>query len=237
MILDGDEVVAEIVRYLSTFDEYAGRVTNDLYGNTVPELLKESVQKEVIVVEHVDTDLESSAHGYPINQLNEIEITILRAVKPSNVFSDYRRSTAAIARDIIQRIKDPVAGTLGMPDVDIEFNKNTPGEVMVGSVKCTGIILSGKFKTYFENPNIVDVSGYVKDSSGVGISGVTITFSNGGGTVVTNSLGYYKHSVAMEYSGSATPTLSGWTFSPVSRTYSGIIAYQKKQNYTATENP
>lgn len=153
MILDGDEVVTEIIRYLSTFEDYTGRVTDDPYGKTIPELLKESTQKEVIVVEHQNTDYENSVHGVPRDQMHEIDITILRAIKPTDIFSNFRRSIAEVARDIIRKIKEPEHGTLGMPDVDIEFTKNTPGEVMVGSVKCSAIILSSRVKTYFENPN------------------------------------------------------------------------------------
>lgn len=237
MILDGCEIVTELIRYLSTFENYTGRVTDDLYGKSVPDLLKEGIQKEVIVVEHVDTEFENSAHGVPIDQIHSIDITILRAVKLNDNFSGFRNNIAGVARDVIRKIKDPVSGTLNMPDVDIEFNKSTPGEVMVGSVKCSAIILSAKVKTYFENPNIVEVSGYVKDGSDVGINGVTITFSNDGGTVITNSSGFYKKEVIYGYTGTATPSLTGWTFNPGSFSYSDIINNQKNKNYIGTLNP
>lgn len=237
MILDGYEVVAELIRYLSTFEDYTSRVTDDLYGKSIPDLLKESTQKEVIVVEHIDTDFENSVHGVPIDQVHFVDITILRATKSTDGFSGFRNSVADVSRDIIRKIKDPANGTLNMPDVDIEFTKSTPGEVMVGSVKCTAIILSVKVKTYFENPNIVEVSGYVKNGSGVGINGVTITFSNGGGTVITNSYGFYKKDVSYGYTGTAAPSLTGYTFNPVSLSYNGIITNQKNNNYIGTLNP
>lgn len=236
MILDGHEVVAELMRYLSTFEDYTSRVTDDLYGKSVPELLKESLQKEVIVIEHIDTDFENAAHGVPIDQLHFIDITILRATKPIDAFSGYRSSVAGVSRDIIRKIKDPANDTLNMPDIDIEFTKSTPGEVMVGSVKCTAIILSCKVKTYFENPNIVEIYGYVKNEGGAGINGATITFSNDGGTAITNSHGFYKKDVIYGYTGTATPILSGWTFNPISLTFSGIIKNQKDKNFIGTLN-
>jgi len=61
------------------------------------------------------------------------------------------------------------------------------------------------------------VSGYVKDSSGNGISGVTISFSGGYSSVTTASNGYWSKS-GLTGSVSVTPSKSGWMFNPENAT-------------------
>ena len=58
-----------------------------------------------------------------------------------------------------------------------------------------------------------NVSGYVKDISGIGISHVIVSFSGSSSSVTTNSSGYW---VKDELSGKVvvTPSKTGWTFSP-----------------------
>ena len=78
------------------------------------------------------------------------------------------------------------------------------------------------------------ISGKVKASDGTGIEGVTITFSNAGGSTATDSSGNYSHSVSLGWSGSATPSKIGYSFSPASRSYSNVTSDQTSQDYTAT---
>gem|GEM_PF-3057879 len=76
------------------------------------------------------------------------------------------------------------------------------------------------------------ISGYVKDSSGNPISGVKITFTNGMGSVTTNASGFYSRKVNGSWSGSITPSKTGSTFNPPSRSYSGITSNMSNQDYT-----
>jgi hypothetical protein len=78
------------------------------------------------------------------------------------------------------------------------------------------------------------ISGHVRTSSGDGISGVTITFSNGEGSTTTDSSGEYEQKVEEDWSGTATPSKVGYNFIPVSRNYSDVEEDQKKQDYTGT---
>ena len=80
--------------------------------------------------------------------------------------------------------------------------------------------------------NVVTISGYVRTSGGTGITGVTVTFSNSGGTATTDSSGYYSRAVSYGWSGSATPSLSGYTFIPTSLSYTNVTTNQSNQNYT-----
>jgi hypothetical protein len=77
----------------------------------------------------------------------------------------------------------------------------------------------------------------VKISSGTGVSDVLITFSNGGGTATTDSSGNYSITVPDGYTGTATPSKTGYTFSPATKSYSSLTAKQTGQDYTATLAP
>ena len=88
---------------------------------------------------------------------------------------------------------------------------------------------------YFNNgtpPSDPRISGYVRTSSGSGISGVTVTFSNSGGTDTTDSDGYYSEVVPYGWSGTATPSKADYTFSPTSKSYSNVKSNDSSENYT-----
>ncbi|NIM14600.1 MAG: hypothetical protein GTO45_21505 [Candidatus Aminicenantes bacterium] len=67
---------------------------------------------------------------------------------------------------------------------------------------------------------------------GTGLSGVTLTFSNNGGTTTTDQNGYYSHVVLDDWLGTVTPSKSGYTFTPSSRNYTPITVHQTDQDYT-----
>jgi hypothetical protein len=78
------------------------------------------------------------------------------------------------------------------------------------------------------------ISGRVMNGQ-FGMNGVTITLSNGGGSVGTSgdihTAGSYAIAVNYGWSGTATPSLSGRYFSPESRSYSNVTADQADQGY------
>jgi M6 family metalloprotease-like protein/uncharacterized repeat protein (TIGR02543 family) len=78
------------------------------------------------------------------------------------------------------------------------------------------------------------ISGTVATSGGVGVQGVTITFSGGEGTASTDANGNYSHSITFGWSGTATPSKAGYTFSPTSRDYTNITSDQAGEDYTGT---
>jgi len=63
--------------------------------------------------------------------------------------------------------------------------------------------------------------------AGVVMSGLT-------GNPTTNASGFYSGTVTYNWSGTVTPTLAGYSFSPVNRAYSNVAANQTVQDYTAT---
>jgi hypothetical protein len=51
---------------------------------------------------------------------------------------------------------------------------------------------------------------------------------------VTDALGAYSATVAVDFSGTVTPILAGYAFDPASRTYTNLPTNQTAQDYTAT---
>ena len=78
------------------------------------------------------------------------------------------------------------------------------------------------------------ISGFVRTDGGEGMEGVTITFDTGGGEATTASDGSYSHAVKEGWSGTATPSLNCYTFTPPSRSYTDVTSDYSDQNYTGT---
>ncbi|MDI6641531.1 MAG: FG-GAP-like repeat-containing protein, partial [Elusimicrobiota bacterium] len=79
-----------------------------------------------------------------------------------------------------------------------------------------------------------NITGYVRNSGGTGISGVTVTFSGvSSGTYNTGETGYYEFLNLESGNYTVTPTKTGWKFEPVSRSTS-IVADISDWNFTGT---
>ncbi|HKY52811.1 MAG TPA: DUF1996 domain-containing protein, partial [Anaerolineales bacterium] len=75
-------------------------------------------------------------------------------------------------------------------------------------------------------------------SGNTGVGGITLSYMDGTGKVVTSSgNGTYGLPVSDNWSGSVTPSHACFTFSPTSRSYSNIIMNESGQNYTPTFIP
>jgi hypothetical protein len=83
----------------------------------------------------------------------------------------------------------------------------------------------------------VTISGYVRDAGGDGVSGVTVTFSDGGGSVSTDGNGFYSCEVPSGWSGTVTPSKGGYAFEPWSRSYNGVRFDTPDQNYRGSGSP
>ncbi len=73
------------------------------------------------------------------------------------------------------------------------------------------------------------ISGYVRNDSGVGISGVSITGLPQ--TTTTNANGFYAARVDSGWSGTVTPVLTNYTFTPSSQSYTNVTSNQS-QDFT-----
>jgi hypothetical protein len=79
----------------------------------------------------------------------------------------------------------------------------------------------------------VTISGYVKNDALVPIEGVLISASTGESTT-TNPAGYYELDFPSPWTGTITPTETGWTFEPVHREYSALTTDVSDAHFTAT---
>jgi hypothetical protein len=77
------------------------------------------------------------------------------------------------------------------------------------------------------------VSGMVT-LNGAALSGVSLAATNGVSCTSSDATGSYACTVPQGWSGTVTPSLSGYTFTPTSRSYSSVSANQTAQNYAAT---
>ena len=68
------------------------------------------------------------------------------------------------------------------------------------------------------------------------LAGVSFTATTGGSCTASDSTGQYTCTVPQNWSGTVTPTLSGYSFTPPSRTYTTVVANQTAQDYAAAVN-
>ncbi|QTA83104.1 fibronectin type III domain-containing protein [Desulfonema limicola] len=102
-----------------------------------------------------------------------------------------------------------------------------------GSRSYTSVSSSLFNQDFSGTPATLSISGYVRNSSGAGVSGVSISLSNSGGTAVTDTSGYYTKSVSYGWSGTVTPQKSGYTFTPADKSFSNVTANQSNQDFAA----
>jgi RHS repeat-associated protein len=69
--------------------------------------------------------------------------------------------------------------------------------------------------------------------SGSPLAGVAFTATNGGSCTPSNASGQYSCAVPSSWSGTVTPALTGYVFTPASLSYSSVQTDQTGQNYTA----
>jgi hypothetical protein len=67
------------------------------------------------------------------------------------------------------------------------------------------------------------------------VAGATLSYTDGiAKTANSTSDGSYSFAISYNWSGTVTPTMTGYVFSPASRTYSNVQGDETDQNYTAT---
>ena len=162
----------------------------------------------------IGASLYSNSTGYINDPTNDKKVTLYSGT--NNVSRNFRVPSGTPAGNydlyIALWLDIDENGTINSNDLVV----NT--KILYSAVTVTG-----------QNPTI---SGYVRTEGGSGISGVTLSFSNGGGSTTTNSNGYYSKQVPYGWSGTVTPSKSGYTFSPPSRSYSNVTSNRTNQNYT-----
>ncbi len=105
--------------------------------------------------------------------------------------------------------------------------------VLYGMTPLGGKMNSGIIFSYGLAQITLAISGTITDGvnpvQGVGMNGLP-------GTVTTDASGFYSGAVNYGWSGTVTPSLTGYTFIPVSRTYGSVTSSQAGQDFTAVES-
>jgi len=111
------------------------------------------------------------------------------------------------------------------------------GAGCIGTGTCIVTMNAVKSVTATFTLNTYTISGYVRTSGGVRISGVTMSGLPGSPTPTTDANGYYSGTVDYNWSGTVTPQKSGYIFTPTSRSYNSVTSKQTVQNYTGRKLP
>ena len=100
------------------------------------------------------------------------------------------------------------------------------------SVSVNGANVSGQSFTGTATTSSYSVSGTITTSAGAALGGVSV--SNGSSTVSTNSSGVYTFTGLINGTYTLTPSLSGYTFAPATRSVSVNGANVSGQSFTGT---
>ncbi len=111
-------------------------------------------------------------------------------------------------------------------------NGSTPNKVTSAGSGSPNRLLYSLLGGSTNPPGNYSISGTITNSSGAGISGVTV--SNGSTSATTNSSGAYTLTGLSNATYTLTPSLSGYSFSPASRSVTVNSANVTGQNFTGT---
>ena len=86
------------------------------------------------------------------------------------------------------------------------------------------------------NQNYTATSITFTISGNAGAAGVTLSYTDGTPkTATADPAGLYTFTVSYNWSGTVTPSLTGYTFTPVNRTYTNVLVNQTSQDYTVAQ--
>lgn len=170
---------------------------------------------------------ESPARGSVVTSLPSVSVTFSEAV------------TGVVATGLTVN-GSPATGISGSgagPYVFTGFAAPTASPVSIalaaGSIRdAAGNPFAGDNWTYALDGEWMIVSGTIRTSDHGPVFGVQVTADNGGGTASTNAQGYYELTVPYGWSGTVTPAKVVWSFTPVARSYTGVIS-DLTDNFTA----
>jgi hypothetical protein len=131
---------------------------------------------------------------------------------------------------------NPVTGNQGAYSVTVPYGWS-------GTVKPTKIGYTFKpvSKSYSnvtanklsQNYTATQITYTISGNAGTG----SVTMNGLPGNPVTGSRGAYSASVPYGWSGTVTPTKTGYTFTPTNRSYTNVTAKKSGENYTALRAP
>ena len=151
-----------------------------------------------------------------------------------------------------------IAGNAGVSGVTLSYTDGTPKTAIsdaIGSYSFTvsynwsGTVTPSRTGYTFSPPNrsytnvLADLTGQnftatpitYTISGNTGVGGATLSYTDGTPkTATSDDSGNYSFIASYNWSGTVTPSLTGYTFSPTNRSYTNVLADQTSQDYTAT---
>jgi len=112
------------------------------------------------------------------------------------------------------------------------------GTVTPSKTGFTFLPASRNYTNVTANKTAQNYTALVSISGNAGAAGATLSYTDGVLKMVTaNGSGDYSFSVPVGWTGPVTPSLTGFTFAPVSRSYNNLQSNQTSQNYAAIDAP
>lgn len=151
-----------------------------------------------------------------------------------------------------------ISGNVDLPGVTLSYTDGTPQTVTSDSnggysipvpANWSGTITPTKTGYTFQpdsrsysnvtaNKTAQNYTAMISISGNAGAAGAMLSYVNGiPRTVTANGSGNYSIRVPVGWTGTVTPSLSGFTFTPVNRSYSNLQSKQTAQDYTTLDAP
>jgi hypothetical protein len=123
----------------------------------------------------------------------------------------------------------------GNGNYSINVPENWSGTITPRKTGFTFIPPSMTYENVADNLSGQDYEARVRITGNAGIAGATLSYVNDGPkTVTSNSNGNYTiPNLPLHWSGTVTPSLTGYTFSPASLPYNDLLKSKSSQNYVA----
>ena len=165
----------------------------------------------------------SSTHFYTV-EARRLTGYDVQLPDPAVVIHDVTTTRYESPAHVIDVDNNGITGDAGAMWITGEVFRNPTYKIAVAVLGATPtgfrIYTSSGLNVYFIGGNI-------------GVSNVTVNYT--GGSTTTDSTGRYMFPVSPGWSGTVTPSKPGYSFSPVSRSYSNLNADQLGQGFTASQ--
>ncbi len=187
-----------------------------------------------------------SLSSVAIQEGNSTSFSVRLAVKPTSPLSVNISHVAGGDADLM--ITSPSSMTFDSSNWNLphplQISARLDSDTVNGSatiiLSATGVnsttVLATEMDSGTTTTNSHLIAGLATNSLGFGISGATMTFSNGGGAVATDANGTFRHEVAEGWSGIMTPSKIGHTFLPATVSVTSLSGDSVAHNFIASRS-
>jgi hypothetical protein len=215
--------------------------TTAFSGTTLSERI---VNSPVIngATQHVCTGASVAGNLFTQNSPTNVTLTLTNHATLTWAWqTQYRLTTAVSGTGTVTPGGWQIAGnsvvltaTAGAGTHFVSWSGTTAGCLIAGSVLTAPMTQARSITATFAAGAPPVISGKITNSkTKAGVAGVTIRFSNSGGTATTDTSGNYSITVPYGWTGTATPSnTSGGAFSPTLKSYSKLTSSKTGQSFS-----